>query len=302
MPIVPAPLQKTVDTVFRKIRRSTPYVERYNNTLGFFLNERYLRYARECRIAYAARNGKQDFKKSDIHTKSVQCVKNILPADKAKRYSDRFTELIASENIVDAGGGTANLLRKISEPIKNLDHDFLNIFHTPQLHQALLAFFHSDYRIQWLSAFRTLPSADIAPTWKWHSDSFPPNTCKLFLHLTPVTAESGATNFLTPEDTKAYRRAGYIGQSREERLADFTDFAKEHNLPHRPYNVDVEAGDGSIFNMNYFHRAVAPKHDYRDVIEFFLFPNPIPWDEQIAKDGVESLECHGDFPKDPRRS
>lgn len=302
MPIVPKSLQSTVDPILKKIRRSGFYYRRYNNTLGFQLNERYMRFAKECAREYARQHGEQHFETSPVMIQCAQVVKGILPKEKAQQYSAKITQLIETNHpCAEKLPGLESLMRRINEPLKNLDSDFLNVFRTPQLHNALLNFFKGNYRIEWISAFRSFPSEQKMSAWTWHSDSFPPKTCKLFIHLTPVNTEMGATEFLSPEDTTAFRDAGYFGQYKHDRLAELDGFAKEHNLPYRPLHYDADAGDGSLFNMNFFHRAKAPKNGFRDVIEFFFLPNPIPWDEQLEKDGWDKLNVddHRYYPKDP---
>ncbi|NOS67697.1 MAG: hypothetical protein HOO67_05025 [Candidatus Peribacteraceae bacterium] len=307
MPIVPKFLQGTVNPILKKIVRSTLYTTRYNNSLDIRLNETYLRYQRYCSAQYASRHGLQDFGESRIRTHSAQIFPKVMPADKARQYSSVISGFIENnKELVKIDDKHSSLLKTIKHPLQTMGTDYLEIFKNPALHQALLAFFHGDYRLEWVSAFRTLPSTHIASSWNWHTDANPPYSCKVFLHLTSATAETGATDFMTPADTAAYRRAGYFGdQYGSERMGDqgIQEFAKKHNLPYRPFHFDVSAGDVSLFNQNFLHRAVAPRTGYRDVMEFFLLPNPVPWDEQLAKDGIDSAQLRVPlYPKNPRRA
>lgn len=307
MPIVPKFLQKTVDPLWKKIRRSSLYVGRYNNSLDIRLNETYLRYARYCSAQYAARNGLQNFEPSRLRTHTAQHFPQLVSPEKARAYSDKMSELIrANEELEQVDDTHKSLYRSIKNTARTLGTDYLEIFRSPALHNALLAFFHGDYRIEGISAFRILPSEVVASSWNWHTDANPPYTCKAFLHLTPANGETGATEFMTPADTDLYRRAGYFGdQYGNERKGDrdIKEFARAHNLPYRPFHFDLQPGDVSLFNQNFLHRAVAPRHGFRDVISFFILPNPVPWDEQLKKDGIDALELRDPhYPKDPRRS
>lgn len=303
MPIVPKSLQNTLNPILKRIQRSSLYYGHYNNTLEFPINFAYSRYVKECAKAYAKKNGSQTFAPSPVMTECAQVVKGIMDKKQAAAYSETITKFIKDGHpCITQLPGYEGLMQRIDNPLEHLGEEILDIFKTPQLHEAIVNFFHGDYRIEWVSGMRTTPSDKKIAAWKWHSDSFPHHTCKLFLHLTPVSGDSGATQFLSPKDTFAYRKAGYFGQYKEDRLEDLTEFAKQHNLPHRPYHLDADAGDGSLFNMNFFHRAIAPVHGYRDVIEFYLLPNPIPWDEQLKQNGgIESLHCddHHYYPKNP---
>ena len=305
MPVVPKFLQGTIDPIMKKIVRSGPYTRRYNNSLGIRLNETYLRYARECSAAYVARNGRTDFGESRIRTHSAQLFPGTMAEDKARAYSHMITNLIARGEVLPQDEKHKTLMKAIRHPARTMGTDYLDIFRSPELDAALIAFNHGYYRLEWMSAFRSLPSGALASSWNWHTDANPPYTCKVFLHLTPATGELGATNFMTPADTAEYRRAGYFGDHYgNERMGDteLRAFAQKHGLPYRPFHLDVKPGDVSLFNQNFLHRAVAPQHDFRDVLEFFILPNPVPWNEQLAKDGIDKLEVHQPlYQKDPHR-
>jgi hypothetical protein len=306
MAIVPPFLQSAVDPILKKIRRSSPYTQRYNNSLGLRLNETYLRYQRFCSAQYASRHGRQNFGESRLRTHGAQIFQRVVPPEKARRYSADISRFIENnKELVRIDDKHSSLLKTIKHPLQTMGREYLDIFRSPELHKALITYFRGDYRLEWVSAFRTLPSTVIASSWNWHTDANPPYTCKVFLHLTSATADTGATDFMTPADTAAYRRAGYFGdQYGHERMGDekIQAFAQKHGLPYRPFHFDVEAGDVSLFNQNFLHRAVAPRTGYRDVIEFFLLPNPVPWDEQLAKDGIDRAQVRLPlYPKDPRR-
>ncbi len=307
MPIVPKFLQVTVDPLLKKIVRSSLYTNRYSNSLDIRLNETYLRYQRFCSAQYVARHGVQDFGESRIRTHSAQIFSGVVAAEKARQYSEQISYFIEhNQELVKIDDKHSSLLKTIKHPLRTMGTDYLEIFHNPELHNALVTFFGGDYRLEWVSAFRTLPSTHVVSSWNWHTDANPPYTCKVFLHLTSATADTGATDFMTPEDTALYRRAGYFGDHYgSERMGDkeIREFAQKHGLPYRPFHFDVSAGDASLFNQNFLHRAVAPRVGYRDVFEFFLLPNPVPWHEQLAKDGIDSAQIRLPlYPKNPRRA
>ena len=104
---------------------------------------------------------------------------------------------------------------------------------------------------------------------------------------------------MSVEDTMAYRKAGYFGLGGQ-RIKDIEGFAKDHNLPYRPFHIDASPGDATIFNMNFFHRAVSPIEQYRDVVQLFFQPSPIPWDEDYALHGDMLKKPKAGFAKDPR--
>lgn len=297
-------IHKTADTVLKAVRRQPFYYGRYNNTLPFSINRRYINYAKECADLYAAMHGKVSLPESPVVTDAALCIRNVFPRDKAIAYSEKMTEMIhRNDPHISHPKNYSDAQIRLLKPLESLGADLIDVFRSPEVHNAFLAFFRGHYRIEWITSYRTIPSDRKAGSWLWHSDSYPPFTCKLFIHLTPATAEIGATEFMSRSDTMAYRRAGYFGQYLDERYADLEEFAKAHDLPYRPFHRDADPGDVTIFNMNCFHRAVAPRKGFRDIVQFFLVPNPIPWDQQFAKDGIGSMDSKGGgFVNDPRRS
>lgn len=298
-----ASIHKAADAVLRCIRRQPFYFTRYNNTLTYTVNRRYLSYAKACTMQYAKTHGPVTLPTSRVETHAAMCIKNAFPREQAIAYSERISKMIEENDPhIHHPRNFSDLQIRVQKPLECLGTDVCNVFKSPEVHQAFLAFFRGNYRIEWVTSYRTIPSDRKASSWLWHSDSYPPFTCKLFLHLTPATGETGATEFFTKEDTMAYRRAGYFGQFLDERYDDLEDFARAHALPYRPFHCDAAPGDVTIFNMNCFHRAVAPRKGFRDIIQFFLVPNPIPWDEQFAKDGIASMDSKGGgYVNDPRR-
>ncbi len=295
-------LHKAADAALRKIYRSRFYYERWGTTLDLRTNRSYEQFAHECREAYKTRNGNAAFEPSPLADTPAKAYRQAYPREKAMELSRTITGLIESNH--PSVFRNPNIKKKqviITQPLENLGEDYLGLLDSPELRKGLLGFFESDFCIGSVMALRSLVTDDAdTGSWLWHSDCYPPHTCKLFLHLTPANPDHGATEFMSIEDTMAYRRAGYFGQYGHERRGDLDVFAHEHGLPYRPFHIDVEPGDVSLFNMNYFHRAVSPRKSFRDIIEIFLFPSLVPWKEHYArnKDYLRNPK-HG-FPKDPR--
>lgn len=293
-------LHNVADRILKRIQRSSFYYRKYNNTLPPRINRTYTQYAQECRKHYESTHGKHHFDPSPIYTDGGMLIKNAFPADRAQQYVDQISDFIERNDEAVDYKDESGLSIGIKEPVQKLGIEILDVLRNPNVHAALLNFFKSNYRIEWATCYRSIPSDKIAGSWLWHSDSFPPHTCKLFLHLTEAKADTGATQLMNKEDTMAYRDAGYFGQQLDERYADLQDFAKEHGLPYRPFHNDAAAGDATILDQNFFHRAVAPRKAFRDIISFFFVPNILPWDEQLEKNGLGSLIIgKGGVPKDP---
>ncbi len=244
-----------------------------------------------------------DLPLSPLTDGAATIVRGALSPEKALAHSSKISELIARKDPRIEQSKKDSLSLHISDPLITLGSDILDALRSPEVHQALLAFFRSHYRVYWATSYRSLPTSAVAGSWLWHSDSFPPHTCKMFLHLTRATADTGATDFMNREDTMAYRRAGYFGQYLGERYADLQDFAKKHRLPYRPFHLDANPGDATICDVSFFHRAVAPRTEYRDIVSLFFLPNTIHWEKQLELEGIETVSKRtAALPKDPHPS
>lgn len=295
-------LHSAADAIIKRIYRSPLYYGRFNNTLSFRINQAYVQYAHECSATYVKEHPGETFDPSPFETDAATCLHSAFSAQKAQAYSERITTMIEKQSeYVRRIAGLESLSIEIHTPLRSLGSDLLDVLRASPVDRALRAFFRGYYRVESIGVSRSLPSKALTNSWLWHSDSFPPYTCKLFLHLTPTNADRGATEFMNPADTMAYRHAGYFGQYRDERYANLQEFAQAHGLPYRPHHFDAEPGDATLFNMNFFHRAVAPKTKFRDIVHFYFLPSPIPWDEHYAQDPEYlSREKKSGFPKDPR--
>lgn len=267
--------------------------QKYHNTLGAAVNGRYQRYARHCRS-----HSSSELDDSGVRSQGSVLVRSMMPEPTARALSQQITHLIAQSNS-GHDGPAAQLMRKVENPISALGRGVVDIFYSDILDQQIRGFFGSHYRIQWLDCYRSLPTTSVSHSWLWHSDNVPSETLKVMLHLTDAGREQGATQFMSVEDTLAYYRAGYRGH-RANRLEDLEGFARQHDLPYRPFHHDAKAGDVMLFLNNTLHKAVPPRAGYRDVLTYLLLPNPIPWDQQLEHDGLAAVESQpGGYPREP---
>ncbi|WP_404304855.1 phytanoyl-CoA dioxygenase family protein [Neorhodopirellula lusitana] len=267
--------------------------EKYHNKLGPRVNSTYLRYAEYCRNQHACPRDDDG-----VRSQGSILVPEVLQTSVADELSRKMGSLIENdENSVSAN--TSQLMRSVHRPASKLGTSVLDIFHNPILDGGIREFFGSNYRIQWMDCYRSLPTKDVSHAWLWHSDNVPCETLKVMLHLTDAGEHRGATQFMSLGDTEAYYRAGYRG-SRSSRRENLDQFAQQHSLPHRPFHHDAKAGDVMLFLNNALHKAVPPQTSFRDVLTYLLLPNPIPWDKQLACDGLESIEFNpGGYPQSP---
>ena len=274
------------------------FYRRYNNVNGPFENSRYRRFAKRCRSLYAMQTGELlDPTTSGIYTQGSVLVRNVFP----RAVMDELSREISRRFETKTGllpGRYGHLYSDIEHPVSGFAKVTLNIFKNPEVDRELKHYFGGWYRVEWLTAYRTVPTKEkLESAWLWHSDSSPSETCKVMVFLTDAGWDRGATEFMSREDTMLYRDKGYFGSHLHLRRSDLDVFAKEHNLPYRPFHHEAKAGDVMLFENNVFHRAIPPIKDYRDVVCFTMLPNTRPWDEQLKREGIERAETTTRFPK-----
>jgi len=278
---------------FRWMGASPTKFSRYGNTLGTLVNGRYQRYAQECRD-----QARDHVDPSGVRSQGSVLIKNVLTEVEAHQLSERVREVVESQTDLQ-DDRMSQLMKSVARPISTLGSGVIEIFNNEELDRRIRGFFGSHYRIQWLDCYRSLPFHEVRSSWLWHSDNVPCETLKVMLHLTDAGPNRGATQFMTIEDTQEYFQRGYRGDT-SQRVEDLQSFAEEKGLPYRPFSHDSKAGDVMLFLNNALHKAVPPRDDYRDVLTYLLLPNPIPWHEQLEKDGIDVIQSNpGGYPRMP---
>ncbi len=273
---------------------STSSFRKHKNTLGPWVNNRYLRYCQRCRQQSSIATGA-----SQIREVGSVLVPGVMPTTEAERLSDCMSKVIEATGGPTLGSSNQPMARKVERPITDLGGEVLQIFADKTLDQQICDYFGCYYRIQWVNCYRSYPTEEVSASWLWHSDNVPVETLKVMLHLTDAGPQQGATQFMTFADTQAYYEAGYRGHGTKRR-ADLREFAKQHQLPYRPFCHDARAGDVMLFMNNALHKAVPPVSGYRDVLTYLLLPNPVPWDRQLEQDDRVALESNpGGYPSNP---
>lgn len=292
-------IRRPLDRLAARARYWPIFYRKYNNVLGYTLNERFGRYARSCQAHYRRVTGEQLHpERSELRKEGTFLVRGVLPRQEALAISDEFSQRIEQDKGI-IHGKNDYLQMGIANPVSTLNEQPLAVFRNPAVDAELRQYFGGYYRIMFTNSYRSFPTDKTEESWLWHTDSYPIYTCKLFLFCTDAGKDQGATQFMSRADTMLYRKAGYFGNITKDRLADLEAFAKEHNLPYRPFQHEAQAGDVMLFENNGLHRAVPPKAGFRDIIAFGLLPSMRPWNEQLALDCIEKIERSTHFPKDP---
>jgi hypothetical protein len=113
-----------------------------------------------------------------------------------KADAESFSKQTLVENAKDWKSSYLKRRYKVGDAI-DANSPLFTLMAEPRLQATLRAFFGSRYRALAADYWHSVPS-DLPPTGsqKWHTDPEDTVMCKLFVYLTDVDAESGATEFV----------------------------------------------------------------------------------------------------------
>lgn len=270
----------------------------FNNSLSPVINLRYQKYAEQCRKQAKLSCGQ--FSDAPDPITEPQHIRQIIPASMACELSQRISKRIAAQQSLMVESDNPVFIG-IKNPLSLLGDAVIDIFDSPELDDRIRRHFGGFYKIAWLDCYRTVPSDVRKQAWLWHSDNVPAGLLKVQVLLTDASRNTGAIEILPRSQTLAFRKAGYFGDIVSERLAELSDFAKQHNIDFSPNCVEAKAGDVLLFDNNHLHRANPPKQDFRDALTILLFPSAIPWREAYQLSGKAAVEHKpGGYPLYPQ--
>jgi len=259
----------------------------YDNTLPYPVNRRYVRHARRCRASsntsWPLRNA------GPIH------LANVLDLASAQRCSAAIAAAIDDGRL--SRSQSLPFLVVVPRPLDLFGDGILDVFDGP-LGARLRDLYGCEFRIEWLDCYRTYEGARDA-SWAWHIDNVPPFFVKVLLYLTDSDSQSGTTEFVSAEETRLFKRAGYFGVTADERRADLNDIARRSGFVHRPMSFEMRAGDALLFNNNNLHRGGGVVRGYRDVMSFAILPARQPWRDELRRAVLDAVQTSGGFPINP---
>lgn len=193
---------------------------------------------------------------------------------KINYQNKRFFDLSTPQDILLSPDGKAILETKDLSQDLILKFYFLHIknFQTqldvykeiiPLIHSILTSYYHSHYYVRDIYCYRTQPISSVQGSYEWHIDNYPRGSLKVMIYLTDVPLKKGPFT---------YALKSHIGFQPE--LGKIGDRFKEEYVRSNFKIIDClgKAGTTIIFNNNGIHRATDPQEDYRDVINFTVFP------------------------------
>jgi hypothetical protein len=168
---------------------------------------------------------------------------------------------------------------------------------TPQIVQAVEAYFRSFFKIYWVQVYRTVPSERMPEaSFLWHVDNCPPQVVKLMAYLTDTYEDTGAFRLKPRPLSRELIRRGFWDRSRNER------FASQLEEPSTTTVFEGPKGTRILFlNWGCVHRAKHPERSHRDVAVFNFVPSMVPWDEHMRAHKAELSLREDDVCPDPAR-
>jgi hypothetical protein len=258
----------------------------FGNTLPLGINLRYLRYGKFCRAQAGQEASNRGWPFSNQNGFIVQ---NAMPRDQALSMVERVSAQIAEGTITPDKDLPFNI--SVPNSLTFFGTHLLEIF-DGVLGDAIRDVMRSQFRIEWLQYYRTIPG-EPDKSWLWHIDNDPPYVLKALLYLTDTTIENGATRILSQQDTRSLFKQGYFGVFGEERQAEI-------DLPESSQQaIEVRAGDVLLFSPNQLHKGGEVHRGFRDTLSFLILPSPIGWREDANQRGMDYLHSASGFPEDP---
>lgn len=139
-------------------------------------------------------------------------------------------------------------------------------------------FLGSNFLIRTVTGGRLFPSERQTVSYQWHRDGELPHQIHVILYLTDLSDESGSTDLIPIEDTKAVAEAGYDFPGYKDRKSDLSEEFARVGREQKPYRVEAKAGDALVFTPNrVLHRGVQPIAGARDALLAVVLPAPMPW-------------------------
>lgn len=285
---------------YRKVRgmdrlmRLTGLWAHYGNTLGPGINGRYGAAHRRARGAFRgeALAGTTD----TLAARGILHVPEAFPRDEALSLSDAFDRAI--EERPEAVRRPIEGVFGLKRPLDVLGEAPLAVLDGP-VRAALEAHYRSHFRVEWLDCYRSTPAAAQATSWLWHMDNVPRGCLKVMLLLSDAGRDQGAMRFHPRPASRALQRAGYFGIELEERGADLAAWRRRAGVGAEEY-IEAAAGDALLFDPNLLHKAVPPEQGRRDVMTFLVMPSALPWNEALARQGLDRIQRDpGGYPPTP---
>lgn len=133
----------------------------------------------------------------------------------------------------------------------------------PSIDAVLRSYYQSNYYVRDIYCYRTQPIHEVQGSYSWHVDNYPAGSLKVMIYLTDVMIENGPFALALKSHIGFRPHLGRVGERYEESYVR-QYFKILHCVGNR--------GTVVIFNNNAIHRAVEPVKDYRDVVNFTVFP------------------------------
>ena len=161
---------------------------------------------------------------------------------------------------------------------------------TPEIDQAIISYFQSEYMPRWISFNRNDVGFEDVESFLWHFDGGPSKHLKILAYFTSNKVSGGGTEVFDRETSRRYADAGYAFPYVKHRLADLEPLAQQLSLPYNPTLLDINEGDALLFNpMNILHRAVPATKAPRYLMQVYIRPCSEKWLPFCIKNGFPEV-------------
>lgn len=258
--------------------------------LDFPLWRRHAVYHRICQQTYEAKDAGPP---SELTETGIEVLPGLLAAGDGEHLSDLATSVLEedAENIVGNRADYNDLT--LSDAFRNAIIERLPKILSEPTVAHLEQHFGCHFRIDTVSAFRTLPVPVPEVSFLWHRDVAPMSQVHIMVYLTGSGPGSGQTSFLSLAQTRDAAHVGYHYPDIRERSDDIAATLEPTSVTPEVICPLVRPGDGLAFSSaRVLHRGHLPSEGFRDVMIIVLLPSFAPWHQDIEDFGTDHMFLH----------
>jgi hypothetical protein len=246
----------------------------FGNTLGFWMNTKYLIYTLYCRFLYFLKKDKKNFINFNEELVSKLKSEGVIIIGKDPNINiikKKFNHYFENKyNYVDNYKGyqflRRNLVNDFSSEIFNLLKNNLDIF--------FKNYYRSYYSIYWANVIRSYPVLNYNDdeSLLYHFDDNPTGILKTFIYVNPHDENNGAFRTLLKKESNLLKKKGFLSYTAEDRLEN-QQMITQSNFNDKIVIFSADEGSILVFENNIIHKGNLPKKDYRDLIILETIPS-----------------------------
>jgi hypothetical protein len=246
----------------------------FGNTLGFWMNLKYIIFIKYCRFFYLLKKDKKNF--INFNKELVSKLKSegaiIIGKDPniqliKKKFNNYFEN---KHNYVDNYKGYQFLRRNL---VNDFGSEIFNLLKN-NLDNFFKNYYHSYYSIYWANIIRSypIPNYNNDESLLYHFDDNPKGILKTFIYVNSQDGNNGAFRTLLKKESDLLKKKGFLSYTTDDRLEN-QKMITQSNFNNKILTFSADEGSILVFDNNIIHKGNLPKKDFRDLIILETIPS-----------------------------